>query len=42
MQPLPPPLNRLLRAVCRFEENAFTSNRMFGLTAFVLATRGRM
>jgi hypothetical protein len=42
MRPLPMPLNRLLRAVCRLEENAFTLNRMFGLTAFVLATRGRI
>jgi hypothetical protein len=40
MRPLPDRLNRMLRTVCRLEERAFTMNRMFGLTAFVLATRG--
>lgn len=39
MRHFPGALNRLLRAVCRLEEGAFTMNRVFGLTAFVLATR---
>lgn len=31
--------NRALRTVCRLEESAFMLNRLFGLTAFVLAVR---
>jgi SAM-dependent methyltransferase len=38
---MPVTLNRVLRTVCWLEESAFTMNRMFGLTAFVLATRAR-
>ena len=37
MRAMPGPVNRVLRAVCRVEESAFTMNRFFGLTAFVLA-----
>lgn len=40
MKPLPALLNAVLRGVCRIEERAFTVNTAFGLTAFVLATRG--
>ncbi|MGE5522407.1 MAG: methyltransferase domain-containing protein [Rhodospirillaceae bacterium] len=40
MRPVPTVLNKALRAVCRVEEGAFTRNRAFGLTAFVLANRG--
>jgi hypothetical protein len=38
MRPLPRAVDRLLRAVCRLEEKAFTRNRAFGLTAIVLAS----
>jgi SAM-dependent methyltransferase len=40
MRKFPDIANKLVRAVCRVEESAFILNRAFGLTAFVLATRG--
>ncbi len=39
MQRFSPFLNRLLLAVCRTEEELFTQNRLFGLTALVLGER---